>query len=207
MGRVLPRHLQIIYEINARFLRNISRRFPFDTERMRRMSIIGEEGQKQVRMAHLAIVGSCSVNGVAKLHSELLKKDVLRDFAEYWPEKFNNKTNGITPRRWLLKANPGLAHLVTQMIGDKWITDLDQLRNIEPFVDDAAFCERFESIKHSNKETLARYIYRTLGVTISTSSLFDVQVKRMHEYKRQLLLILYVIVLYARLKKNPSLDI
>jgi len=207
LEHLLPRHLQIIYEINARFLRDVAARYPLDTDRLRRMSIIEEGDHKQVRMANLAIVGSCSVNGVAKLHSELLKNDVLRDFAEYWPEKFNNKTNGITPRRWLLKANPGLAHLVTQMIGDRWITDLDQLRNIERLGDDAAFCERFESIKHSNKETLARYIHRTLGLTISTSSLFDVQVKRMHEYKRQLLLILYVIVLYARLKKNPSLDI
>jgi starch phosphorylase len=207
LEQFLPRHLQIIYDINARFLRDVAARYPLDVDRLRRMSIIEEGEHKQVRMAHLAIVGSCSVNGVAKLHSELLKNDVLRDFAEYWPDKFNNKTNGITPRRWLLKANPALAHLVTQTIGDQWITDLDHLRKLESFADDAAFCERFESVKHSNKETLARYIGRELGLTISSSSLFDVQVKRMHEYKRQLLLILYVIVLYSRLKKNPSLDI
>ena len=146
-GQLLPRHLQIIYEINARFMRDVATRWPLEDDRLRRMSIIDEDGEKYVRMAHLAIVGSCSVNGVAKLHTELLKKEVLRDFAELWPEKFNNKTNGITPRRWLLNANPALAHLITESIGDQWITDLDQLRKLEPFVDDPAFRKRFRAAK------------------------------------------------------------
>jgi starch phosphorylase len=207
MGRLLPRHLQIIYEINARFLRDVAFRFPLDDDRLRRMSIIEEDGQKHVRMAHLAIVGSCSVNGVAKLHSELLKNEVLRDFAEYWPGKFNNKTNGITPRRWLLKANPALAQLVTEAIGDRWIMDLDELRKLEVFADDPEFRDRFLAVKQSNKEVLAKHIGRELGLTVFPESLFDVQVKRLHEYKRQLLLVLYVIALYSRLKENPSLDI
>ena len=158
-------------------------------------------------MAHLAIVGSCSVNGVAKLHSELLRNSVLRDFAEYWPAKFNNKTNGITPRRWLLKANPALAQLITETIGDRWITDLDQLRKLEPFADDPGFQERFFAAKRRNKEALAGLIERELGIPVSPDSLFDVQVKRLHEYKRQLLLMLYIIVLYNRLKRDPALDI
>jgi starch phosphorylase len=207
IGRLLPRHLQIIYEINARFLRDVAYRYPFDDDRLRRMSIIEEDGQKHVRMAHLAIVGSCSINGVAKLHSGLLRNEVLRDFAEYWPAKFNNKTNGITPRRWLLKANPALAQLITETIGDGWIMDLDQLRNLEPFADDAGFRERFQAARQYNKEVLARHIERELGLAVSPHSLFDVQVKRLHEYKRQLLLTLYVIVLYSRLKKNPALDV
>lgn len=207
MERLLPRHLQIIYEINARFLRDVALQYPLDDDRLRRMSIIEEGEQKHVRMAHLAIVGSGSVNGVAKLHTELLKDVVLRDFADYWPARFNNKTNGITPRRWLLKANPALAQLVTEMIGDLWITDLDQLRQLELFAGDAEFRERWAAIKRYNKAALARCIERELGLTVSPCSLFDVQVKRVHEYKRQLLLILYVIVLYGRLKKDPSLDI
>jgi len=207
LGRLLPRHLQIIYEINARFLRDVALRYPLDDDRLRRMSIIDEDGQKHVRMAHLAVVGSCSVNGVAKLHSELLKNEVLRDFAEFWPAKFNNKTNGITQRRWLLKANPALAQLLTESIGDQWITDLDQLRNLEVFADDAEFRERFLAVKHSNKVALARHISRELGLAVSPDSLFDVQVKRLHEYKRQLLLLLYVIVRYNRLKNDPALNI
>ncbi len=207
LAKQLPRHLQIIYEINARFMRQIASRYPLDSDRMRRMSIIEEDEQKHVRMAHLAIVGSCSVNGVAKLHSDLLKNKVLRDFAEYWPAKFNNKTNGITPRRWLLKANPPLARLITEMIGDGWITDLDQLRNLEPFAGDAAFRERFGAAKHHNKRLLAAHIERELGIVVSPDSLFDVQVKRLHEYKRQLLLVLYIITLYNRLKGDPGLNI
>ena len=204
---LLPRHLQIIYEINARFMRDVATRWPLDEDRLRRMSIIDEGGEKYVRMAHLAIVGTCSVNGVAKLHTELLKKVVLKDFAELWPEKFNNKTNGITPRRWLLNANPGLAALITELIGDQWITDLDQLRKLEPFADDPVFRQRFRAAKRKNKELLAEVIARETGILVSPDSLFDVQVKRLHEYKRQLLLVLYIIVLYDRLKKNPALDI
>ncbi len=207
LERLLPRHLQIIYEINARFMRDVASRYLLDGDRLRRMSIIEEDGEKHVRMAHLAIVGTCSVNGVAKLHSELLKNEVLRDFAEFWPARFNNKTNGITPRRWLLKANPPLAQLITETIGDGWITDLDQLRGLEGFAEDADFRERFFLAKRCNKETLAQHIERELGIPVSPDSLFDVQVKRLHEYKRQFLFMLYIIVRYCRLKRDPALDI
>ena len=171
------------------------------------MSIIEEGEPKHVRMAHLAIVGSSSVNGVSQLHTNLLQNKVLRDFAEYWPSKFNNKTNGITPRRWLLKANPSLAHLITEAIGDRWIRDLEELHKLERFADDFAFRESFRAAKRQNKQALERIIAGTLGVAISPESLFDVQVKRLHEYKRQLLLVLYIIVLYNRLKSDPALDI
>ena len=208
MERLLPRHLQIIYEINARFMRDVASRYPLDGGRLRRMSIIEEDGpEKHVRMAHLAIVGSCSVNGVAKLHSELLRRVVLRDFADYWPAKFNNKTNGITPRRWLLKANPALAQLITETIGDQWITDLEELRKLEAFADHAGFHERFLAAKRCNKEALAKHIGRELGIPVLANSLFDVQVKRLHEYKRQLLLMLYIIVRYNRIKRDPAGDI
>jgi starch phosphorylase len=206
-GRLLPRHLQIIYEINARFMRDVATRWPLQDDRLSRMSIIDEAGEKYVRMAHLAIVGSSSVNGVAQLHTELLKKEVLRDFAELWPERFNNKTNGITPRRWLLSANPDLAHLITEYIGDGWIIDLDQLRKLEKFLDDPAFRQRFRAAKKQNKELLAKLIARESGIDVSPDSMFDVQVKRLHEYKRQLLLVFFIIVLYDRLKKDPGLDI
>ena len=202
--RLLPRHLQIIYEINARFLRDVAIRYPLDTDRLRRMSIIEEDGSRHIRMAHLAVVGSCSVNGVAALHTRLLKEKVLHDFAELWPAKFNNKTNGITPRRWLLKANPPLARLVTETIGDGWITHLEQLRKLEPFADDPSFRLRFRAAKQQNKEALAGYVAARLGITIPPESLYDVQVKRLHEYKRQLLLVLYTIVRYQRLKQNPA---
>ena len=207
LARLLPRHLQIIYEINARFMRGVASHYLLDEDRMRRMSLIEEDGEKHVRMAHLAVVGSCSVNGVAKLHSELLRNIVLNDFAEYWPARFNNKTNGITPRRWLLKANPLLAQLITGVIGEQWITDLDQLRKLEAFSDDPDFCERFRAVKRCNKEALAGHIGREFGIPVSPDSLFDVQVKRLHEYKRQLLFMLYVIVLYGRLKRDPGLNI
>jgi starch phosphorylase len=207
LEKLLPRHLQIIYEINARFMRDVASRYLLDGERMRRMSIIDEDGEKHVRMAHLAIVGSSSVNGVARLHSELLRNVVLRDFAEFWPARFNNKTNGITPRRWLLKANPSLAQLITETIGERWITDLDQLRKLEPLADEAGFQRRFFDVKRANKQALARHIARELGIAVSPDSLFDVQVKRLHEYKRQLLFMLYIIVRYGRLKRDPALDI
>ncbi len=207
LDRLLPRHLQIIYEINARFLREVASHYPFDADRLRRMSIVEEGEPKHVRMAHLAIVGSCSVNGVSQLHTDLLRSSVLRDFAEYWPSKFNNKTNGITPRRWLLKANPNLAHLVTEAIGDRWITDLGQLRHLEKFADDSSFRERFRAAKLANKNVLARLIGSTLGIGVDPELLFDVQVKRLHEYKRQLLFALYIIVLYNRLKSDPGLNI
>jgi starch phosphorylase len=206
MEKLLPRPLQIIYEINARFMREISSRYLLDPDRLRRMSLIGEDGEKHVRMAHLAIVGSCSVNGVAKLHSDLLRNVVLKDFADYWPGRFNNKTNGITQRRWLLKANPPLAQLITETIGDEWITNLGKLRGIEPLAEDAGFQERFFAARHRNKEALAQYILKELGIAVSTHSLFDVQVKRLHEYKRQLMFMLFIIIRYIRLKKDPSAD-
>jgi len=206
-GQLLPRHLQIIYEINARFLREVATRWPGQDDRLRKMSIIDEDGERYIRMAHLATVGSCSVNGVAKLHSELLRTKVLREFAELWPEKFNNKTNGITPRRWLLQTNPALAALISEVIGDGWIVDLDQLRKLEPMAGDPSFQQRFRAAKRQNKELLAKLIARETGIAVSPDSLFDVQVKRLHEYKRQLLLVLYIVVLYNRLKANPDLDI
>ncbi len=207
LGRLLPRHLQIIYEINARFLRAVATRYPMDTDRLRRMSIIGEDSGKQVRMAHLAIVGACSVNGVAEIHTHLLKERVLHDFADFWPEKFNNKTNGITPRRWLLKANPKLAALITAAIGDGWITNLHHLRKLEPLAADAAFKKKFGEAKRHNKAALAALIHDQLAIAVSPDSLFDVQVKRLHEYKRQLLLALYTIIRYSRLRNNPALDL
>lgn len=207
LERLLPRHLQIIYEINGRFMRDVSTRYPFDVDRLRRMSLIEETDTKHVRMAHLAIVGSCSVNGVSRVHSHLLQNQVLRDFAEFWPARFNNKTNGITPRRWLLKANPRLAQLVTDAIGDRWITNLEELRRLEPFADDAGFRDRFRLVKRQNKEALASFIEHKLRLLVSPDSLFDVQVKRLHEYKRQLLLVLYVVALYRRLKQDPALEI
>jgi len=203
-SRLLPRHLQIIYEINGRFLRDVAVRYPRDGDRLARMSIIEEGGPKYVRMAHLAVVGSSSVNGVAALHTRLLKEKVLRDFAEFWPARFNNKTNGITPRRWLLKANPPLARLITEAIGDGWVTDLRQLRKLEPLADDACFRDHFQAAKQQNKAALAGYIDARLGICVSPESLFDVQVKRLHEYKRQLLLVLYTIVRYNRIKQAPD---
>ena len=206
-GRLLPRHLQIVYEINARFLRDVAVRYPMDNDRLRRMSIVAEDGEKNVRMAHLAVVGACSVNGVAELHTRLLREKVLRDFAEFWPGKFNNKTNGITPRRWLLKANPPLARLLTETIGDDWIMDLTQLRKLEKFADHPGFQEKFRAAKQQNKQALAHYIANKIGIAVSPDSLFDVQVKRMHEYKRQLLLVLYTIIRYNRIKQNPQQEI
>jgi starch phosphorylase len=205
--RLLPRHLQIIYEINARFLRTVATRWPLETDRLRRMSIVDETGERYFRMANLAIVGSCSTNGVAELHTDLLKHEVLKDFAELWPEKFNNKTNGITQRRFLLSANPPLASLITEYIGDGWITHLDQLRGLEKFLDNPEFLQKFRAAKRKNKQALARQIAAETGIKVSPDSMFDVQVKRMHEYKRQLLMVLYIIVLYDRLKRNPKIDI
>ncbi len=207
LGHLLPRHLSIIYEINSRFLRSVAMKYPLDSDRLKRMSIIEEEPSRNVRMAHLAVIGSCSVNGVAQLHSRLLREQLLRDFAEFWPEKFNNKTNGITPRRWLLKANPGLAGLISEAIGKKWITNLEELRNIERFASDKSFVEKFRKVKDRNKTALAAYIQQELGIVVSPQSIFDVQVKRLHEYKRQLLLVLYIIMLYNRIKDDASVDI
>lgn len=192
--KVLPRHLQIIYEINDRFLREIESKWPGDTARMRNMSIVEEsDGYKEIRMAYLAIVGSHAVNGVAALHSELVKTQLVPQFYEYWPERFSNKTNGVTQRRWLLKANPGLAKLLNDSIGNGWVRDLDELKGIEKFAEDPNFRSEFDSIKLQNKKELALYIKETLGITVDTGSIFDVIAKRIHEYKRQSLMILRVL--------------
>jgi starch phosphorylase len=191
--RVLPRHLQIIWEINARFAALVADTWPNDYERLRRMSIIEDGERKQVRMGHLAIVGSHSVNGVAALHSELVKTTLVPDFYQLWPEKFNNKTNGVTQRRWVLKANPMLASLITRSIGDEWITNLNHLRGLERYIDDEGFQDEFRKIKRANKDRLTNVIKETTGLEVNPNTLFDVQVKRMHEYKRQLLNVLHII--------------
>ena len=206
MERLLPRHLQLIYEINGRFLKQIAAMWPGDLARLARMSLIDEHGERTVRMANLAIIGSSAVNGVAGLHTEILKESLFKDFYEMYPTHFSNKTNGITPRRWLLKANPQLADLITEAIGSGWITELDELRGLETFADDTAFLERFRAVKQTNKEKLAAHIKGLLGVQVSPESIFDVQVKRLHEYKRQLLLALYIIVQYNRLVEDASYD-
>jgi len=203
----LPRHLEIIYEINRRFLDEVRSRFPGDEDRVRRMSLIGEDGGKNVRMAHLATVGSHAINGVAALHSELLKESVLKDFYELWPERFSNKTNGVTPRRFLALANPGLRELLDRTIGDGWLTDLDRLRGLEPFVDDATFRAQWRDIKRGNKGRLAKYLRTATGIELNPDWMFDIQVKRIHEYKRQHLSVLHIIALYHRLKQNPGLSI
>jgi glycogen phosphorylase len=203
----LPRHLEIIYEINRRFLDEVRAKFPGDEDRVRRMSLIGEDGGKNVRMAHLATVGSHAINGVAALHSELLKESVLKDFYEMWPERFSNKTNGVTPRRFLALANPGLRELLDRTIGDGWLTDLGRLRGLEPFVEDASFRAQWHDIKRSNKARLAKYVRSQTGVELNPDWMFDVQVKRIHEYKRQHLNVLHIVALYHRLKQNPGLSI
>jgi len=199
LERVLPRHMQIIHEINRRFLEAVSARWPAEPERLPRMSIIGEGDPPQVRMAHLAIIGSHSVNGVAALHSELVKTELVPDFYEMWPQKFNNKTNGITPRRWLLKANPPLAALITKTIGAGWITRLERLQGLEGYAADPEFQQEFSAVKTANKKILADLIQKTCGITVDVNSLFDVQVKRIHEYKRQLLNVMHIIHQYLRI--------
>jgi starch phosphorylase len=206
-ANLLPRHMQIVYEINSRFLRVVSSHYPGDINRLRRMSVIEEGPEQRVRMANLALIGAKKVNGVARIHSDILKNDIFRDFSELWPEKFTNVTNGITPRRWLLKANPGLAALISANIGDGWIRDLYELRNLRPLAEDSGFLDEFYRIKQQNKLALAKVIKDSLNLAVDPESIFDVQVKRMHEYKRQLLLSLYIIMLYNRLVENPNLDI
>jgi glycogen phosphorylase len=211
LGTMLPRHLQIIYEINRRFLAEVRARFGNDDARSRRMSIIEEDGERRVRMATLAVVGSHSVNGVAELHTQILKSEVFRDFHELWPQKFSNKTNGITQRRWLLKSNPDLARVISDAIGTGWVTDLTQLRQLAPLAQDPAFTEAWRAAKRQGKlrlvETIRRhYGRRGIALTVDPASLFDVQVKRLHEYKRQLLNVLHIVTLYNRLKDNPHRD-
>lgn len=202
--KLLPRNLEIILEINKHFLQLVRSQFPSDMERVSRMSLVDEFGERFVRMANLACVGSYAINGVAALHTELLKQDVLKDFYELMPEKFSNKTNGVTPRRWMVLSNPRLTSLITDAIGDQWIKNLDQLTKLETFANDAAFCQKWQLIKHDNKATFARHVKRITGLTINPDSMFDVQVKRIHEYKRQHLNILHVIAMYLQLKANPN---
>jgi starch phosphorylase len=204
---ILPRHLEIIYEINRRFLDQVRQRFPDDEARVSRMSLIEEKPVKKVCMAHLAVVGSHSTNGVARIHSDLLRSRVLRDFAEMYPERFNNKTNGVTPRRWLLLANQPLAHLITEAIGDAWITDLGQLRRLAPLTEDAGFRVRFRQAMSTAKVRFRDWLKATSGVVVDPESIYDCQIKRIHEYKRQLLNVLHIIILYNRLRTNSTLAI
>jgi starch phosphorylase len=204
--RLLPRILEIILEINARFLGEVAHKWPGDPERLRRMSIVDENGIPQIRMAYLAIIGSFSVNGVAALHSKLLAEGLFRDFYEMWPEKFNNKTNGVTPRRWLSWCNPGLRTLLDDTIGSGWIADLSKIADIIPHADSPAFREQWHRVKQANKERLTALVLEECGVAFNPEALFDVQVKRIHEYKRQLLNILHVIHLYDRIKRGDTAE-
>jgi glycogen phosphorylase len=202
--KLLPRHLEIMYEINHRFLRQVQIKYPFDHERLSRMSLVEEGPEKKIRMAHLAVVGSHSVNGVAALHTELLRRDVLTDFAELYPERFNNKTNGVTPRRWLLWCNPRLSRLISSRIGDGWVTDLDQLERLAPLAEDPAFRKAFREVKALNKQDLSAHVRELTGVSLDPNAIFDVQIKRLHEYKRQLLNALHIVTLWARARRDPS---
>ncbi|MCL5023152.1 MAG: glycogen/starch/alpha-glucan phosphorylase [Nitrospirae bacterium] len=206
-GELLPRHLELIFEINRRFLDGVRKRYPEDEDRVRRLSLIDETGERYVRMAHLACVGSHAVNGVAALHTELLKNTVLRDFYELAPEKFSNKTNGVTPRRWLVLSNPGLTDLITRKIGDGWIKNLDELRRLEAFAGEEEFRAEWRRVKRENKQRLAAEIRRRTGIVVDPDTLFDIQVKRIHEYKRQHLNVLHIIALYIRIKLNPDIEI
>jgi starch phosphorylase len=206
-GELLPRHLEIIYEINSRFIDEIRIKFPDDIDRIRRMSIIDETGERYVRMAHLACVGSYAINGVAALHSDLLKQTVLHDFYEMYPEKFTNVTNGVTPRRFMALTNPRLSKLITSKIGDGWLKNLDELRKLETYVHDAGFRQEFRQIKHDIKQDLANHVLKNYNIQLNPDSLFDIQIKRIHEYKRQHLMAFYIITQYNRIKANPDIDI
>ncbi|MFA6110679.1 MAG: glycogen/starch/alpha-glucan phosphorylase, partial [Candidatus Latescibacterota bacterium] len=207
LEQVLPRHLQIIYEINQRFLEDVRRRYPEDEARVARMSIIEEGPERKVRMAHLAIVGSHAVNGVAALHSRILQEELFRDFYELWPAKFSNKTNGITPRRWLRKCNPDLAGLISSRIGEGWVIDLSELRRLAAWADDPELQAEWRRAKQAGKERLSRYFQRHNGTEVDPASMFDCQVKRIHEYKRQLLNVLHVVTLYNRILDEPDRDV
>jgi starch phosphorylase len=206
-GSLLPRHLEIVDEINRRHLENVRKRFPGDEDRVRRLSLIDENGEKYVRMAHLASLGSHAINGVAELHTQLLKTNVLRDFYELTPEKFSNKTNGVTPRRWMVLSNPGLAQLLTARLGAGWIYDLEKLRRLEPLAGDRELHEEWRAIKLQNKVRLAEFIKDRLAITVDPASMFDVLAKRMHEYKRQHLQVLHIITLLKRIQRDPSADV
>lgn len=203
-GALLPRHLQIVYEINYRFLKKVAKLFPNDLNRLRRMSIVEEEPQKSVCMANLAIVGSHRVNGVSELHSEIVRSQIFKDFHEMFPDRFINITNGISQRHWLKACNPKLTGLITKHIGDRWISKLDDLKQLQPLINNQKFCRQWRQAKHTNKINLTGYIAATLGITVNPDSLFDVQIKRIHEYKRQLLNILHTIALFNRIKNAPK---
>lgn len=205
-GSLLPRHLEIIHELNRRFLDEVRSKFPDDEDRIQRMSLIDTEGKK-VRMAYLACIGSHAINGVAQLHTQLLKSSVLQDFYQMYPEKFSNKTNGVTPRRFMVLSNPKLSELITRKIGDNWIIDLEDLRKLEAYLEDREFCDEWQKIKRSRKIDLAAYIEQKNGIIVNPDSLFHIQAKRIHEYKRQHLNILYIITLYNRIKANPQVEI
>lgn len=207
LHRVLPRHLELIFDINARFLEQVEARWPGDGARLERMSLVEESPQKQVRMMNLAIVGSHSVNGVSALHTDLLRQSLASDFVEFFPGRFNSKTNGITHRRWLLQCNPELANLLTEKVGEDWVYNLDAIRGIEPAADDPGFREAFRAVKNRNKVRLANFIRRTCGESVDPDSLFDVQIKRLHEYKRQLLNAMHIIALFHRVKADPDAEV
>lgn len=209
-GSLLPRHLEIVEEINARHLSNVRQRFPGDEGRVQRLSLINESGgngEKTVRMAHLASLGSHAINGVAALHTELLKTSVLHDFYALTPEKFSNKTNGVTPRRWMVLSNPHLAELLTARLGSAWIRDIERLRRLEPLVEDAEFCREWRAIKRDSKAQLAAYIHDRLGIVTDPDSIFDVLVKRLHEYKRQHLQVLHILTLFKRIQRDPNTEL
>jgi starch phosphorylase len=205
--RILPRHLEIVFRINHEFLQEVRHRHPGDSDLLRRVSLVGEDGERRVRMAHLAVVGSHKVNGVAAIHTGLMKSTIFSDFEHLSPGKINNKTNGVTPRRWMLAANPALSRLITETIGDGWVTHLDRLRGLEKYADDKAFRAKFAAVKRANKHHLAQVIGQRLGVDLVVDSLFDVQIKRIHEYKRQLLNVLHVVTRYARIRANPTVEV
>jgi len=204
---VCPRHLELIYEINRRFLDEVRGRFPGDESRVARMSLLDENGGRLVRMAHLATVGSHSINGVARIHSDLLRTRVLSDFESMYPHRFNNKTNGVTPRRWIAQANPPLSRLLTETLGASWVTDLTRLQALVPLADDAGFQDRFRAAKSAAKDRFADWAKRTTGQVVDPTTLFDSQIKRIHEYKRQLLNVLHIIVLYSQLRENPNVEV
>ena len=207
LGKLLPRHLELIYEINMRFLREVANRYPHDRGRPSRMSLIDEEAEKKVRMSHLCVIGSHSVNGVSRLHTELLKTDLLKDFFEFYPHKFNSKTNGITQRRWLGKANPRLSGLISGAIGNEWLRDLTHLKKLVPFAGDGPFRGKWKAVKKDNKTEFAGYVKDKTGIIIDPGSIFDVQVKRIHEYKRQVLFVFYLIAQYIKIKNNKKKDV
>ena len=205
--RILPRHMEIVFRINHEFLQEVRHRHPGDSDLLRRVSLVGEDGERRVRMAHLAVVGSHKVNGVAAIHTGLMKSTIFSDFEHLSPGKINNKTNGVTPRRWVLAANPGLSKLISEAVGEGWVTHLDRLKGLEKLADDKDFHARFAAVKRANKQHLAQVIGQRLGVDVSVDSLFDVQIKRIHEYKRQLLNVLHVVTRYARIRANPTVDV